>query len=192
MQRLSNDTVLKYSPIIFREAYDSRFKETKQNVRNTDMYIPQIVDDTFSQYNFSAETRARISHDLCATSPEAQTDFTMRFHHQLAPPDTGRYFKSATTLGFSYFIAGLLGIFPYMVVKRTETKKALYVAIAIEAVALYVFGYCKTGINIGWKGKSNITKAFWGAASMVLVGAVASGIAVGLIIAVNNTAHVSA
>ena len=153
--------------------------------------MPTIVEDTFSKWNFSPETLAHISHDLSNTSAEAQTDFAMRFHHQLSPPDTGRYFKSATTLGLSYFLAGLIGIFPYMVVKRNQTKEALYAAIAVEAVALYVFGYCKTGMNIGWRGKENIVKAFWGAASMVLVGAVASGIAVGLIIAVNNTAHVT-
>ena len=88
-------------------------------------------------------------------------------------------------------MAGLLGLFPYMVVKRTQTKDALYAAIAIEAVALYVFGYCKTGINVGWKGKGNIMKAFWGAASMVIVGAVASGLAVGLIILVNSKEHIS-
>lgn len=79
-----------------------------------------------------------------------------------------------------------------MVVKRTETKKALYAAIAVEAVALYVFGYCKTGINTGWKGKENVIKAFWGAASMVIVGAIASGLAVGLIIAVNSKEHIAA
>ena len=89
-------------------------------------------------------------------------------------------------------MAGLLGLFPYMVVKRTQTKEALYAAIATEAVALYVFGYCKTGINIGWKGKENVKKAFWGAVSMVIVGAVASGLAVGLIILVNSKEHISA
>jgi len=156
------------------------------------MYIPTVVDEVFSTWNFSPETLACMSHDLSTTSHEAQTDFVMRFYHGLSAPDSGRYFKSATTLGSSYFIAGLLGIFPYMVVKRTETKKALYAAIAVEAVALYVFGYCKTGINTGWKGKENVIKAFWGAASMVIVGAIASGLAVGLIIAVNSKEHIAA
>lgn len=99
--------------------------------------------------------------------------------------------KSATTLGSSYFIAGFLGLFPYMIVKRTEIKEALYASIAIEAVALYLFGYGKTGINVGWKGRESMGKALWGALTMVLVGAVASGIAVGLITAVNRGEHVS-
>ena len=77
-----------------------------------------------------------------------------------------------------------------MVVHRSETKKALYAAIAIEAVALYVFGYVKTGFNVRWRGKEKVMKAFLGAAMMVVVGAVASGVAVGLIMAVDRSEHV--
>lgn len=78
-----------------------------------------------------------------------------------------------------------------MVVHRDQIKEALIASIAIEAVALYVFGYCKTSINVGWMGKENVKKALWGAIIMVAVGAIASGIAVGLIKAVDSGEHVS-
>lgn len=79
-----------------------------------------------------------------------------------------------------------------MIVQRTHIKEALYASIAIEAVALYVFGYAKTGVNVGWKGRENVTRAVVGAVIMVAVGAIASGIAVGLITMVNTSEHVAA
>lgn len=72
--------------------------------------------------------------------------------------------------------------------QRDDIKTALAASIAIEAVALFVFGWVKTGVNVGWRAwrKNSV-----GALMMVAVGAVAAGIAVGLITAVNHGERIS-
>ena len=72
-----------------------------------------------------------------------------------------------------------------------DVYRGLYISIGIEAIALLVFGYLKTGVNVGWRTRGNIWKAYKGAVQMLLVGAVAAGVAVGLIMAVNKGEHIS-
>lgn len=88
-------------------------------------------------------------------------------------------------------MAGFLGLFPYMIVHRNDIKPALYASIAIEVVALWIFGWLKTGVSVGWSGKENLRKGFVGAVIMVAVGAIAAGIAVGLITVVDKSEHIS-
>ena len=47
-------------------------------------------------------------------------------------------------------------------------------------------GYGKLGFNVAGGGRANVRKAIVGAVIMVAVGAVASGVAVGLILLVNS------
>lgn len=119
---------------------------------------------------------------------DQQIDFIVRYHHELSKPDSSRPLKSASTLGCCYFLAGLLGLLPYICVNKNDIRTALAASIAIEAVVLFVFGYVKTGVNVGWK---KWKKNLLGALLMVAVGAVAAGIAVGLITAVNWGEHIS-
>ena len=115
----------------------------------------------------------------------------MQFHHQRPKPVNNRRYKSASTLGVCYFLAGLLGLLPYVFVPKDHIKLGLYISIGIEVVALYAFGYVKTAINVGWHSKENIWKALKGAMYMVLVGAIAASVAVGLITGVNEGQHLT-
>ena len=53
--------------------------------------------------------------------------------------------------------------------------------------ALFVFGWVKTSIVCGWRGKSNVIAGFKGGAQMVVVGGIAAGAAIGLVRAINHT-----
>lgn len=48
-------------------------------------------------------------------------------------------------------------------------------------IALFVFGYAKTGIVCGWKGSVNVRKAFAAALEMVVTGGLAAACAMGLV-----------
>jgi hypothetical protein len=50
-------------------------------------------------------------------------------------------------------------------------------------IALFVFGYVKTGLITGWSGWPNGLKSIRGGLEMVLVGGVAAGAAMGLVMA---------
>ena len=150
--------------------------------------VNTVIDDLSTSWNFAPDTLSLIKRDLQIASLDQQTDFIVRYHHGLLPPDSSRPLKSASTLGSCYFIAGLLGLLPYICVQRDDIKTALAASIAIEAVALFIFGYVKTGVNVGW---GKLRKNFLGALLMVAVGAAAAGIAVGLITGVNKGEHIN-
>ena len=174
-----------------REAFYATLRNTETEIQNSPDYVHDIVEELFSKWDFSQQTLTLIRDDLSRSSISEQASFIVRFYHELRVPDSGRIFKSSSTLGVSYFVAGLIGLIPYMAVNRTQVKKALHISIAVEAVALAVFGYCKTGFNIGWVKKENVKKALWGAVIMVIVGTLAAGIAVGLITGVNKSEHIA-
>lgn len=170
------------------ESYQATVERTSEQIRSSKGEVPTIIDDLYTPWNFAPDTLALIKRDLQMAPLDKQTDFIVRYHHELSPPDASRPLKSASTLGSSYFMAGLLGLLPYICVKRNDIKTALAASVAIEAVALFVFGYVKTGVNVGW---GQLRKNFVGALLMVAVGAVAAGIAVGLITGVNRGEHIS-
>ena len=53
-------------------------------------------------------------------------------------------------------------------------------------VALFAFGWVKTGIVSGWKGRERILGGVKSGVQMVVVGGVAAGAAVGLVRAINH------
>ena len=110
----------------------------------------------------------------------------MRFHHQTPPPATSRPFVSAATIALGYFLGGLVPLIPYFCVKDNEVLVGLWWSIGIMIVALFTFGYVKTGIVSGWRGRENILAGLKGATQMVIVGGVAAGAAVGIVRAINS------
>lgn len=53
-------------------------------------------------------------------------------------------------------------------------------------IALFIFGWVKTGVVRGWRGKTNVIAALKGALQMMLIGGVAAGAAVGLVRAIHG------
>lgn len=110
----------------------------------------------------------------------------MCFHHQLPPPASNRAIISGVTVAIGYFVGGFLPLLPYFCVKRNEVLLALWISIAVMVVALFVFGWVKTGVVRGWRGRENVLLGVKGALQMVVVGGVAAGAAVGLVRAINH------
>jgi VIT1/CCC1 family predicted Fe2+/Mn2+ transporter len=87
-----------------------------------------------------------------------------------------RLWISALTIGLSYFIGGLVPLFPYM--GHTHAETALIISACITGFVLFIFGGVKTyftGAKGGWLGY------LYGATSMALVGGLAAGSAYGLV-----------
>lgn len=72
---------------------------------------------------------------------------------------------------------------PYFCVGEGEGSlyEALYVSIGVMAVALFTFGYVKTGVVVGWEGRRCVRKAVFGGIQMVVVGGAAAGAAMALV-----------
>ncbi|KAL9054524.1 MAG: hypothetical protein Q9162_004080 [Coniocarpon cinnabarinum] len=99
----------------------------------------------------------------------------MRGETQEEEWDGKRAYVSAVTIGVSYFVGGFIPLVPYFLVDAI--LHALYVSIAIMAVALLVFGYFKTSLV----GEKRIWRNLVGAGQMLLLGGIAAAVSVGFV-----------
>lgn len=108
----------------------------------------------------------------------------MKFHHCALEPPTNRAFTSALTIALGYFIGGFIPLLPYFF--AADVLSGLYVSVAVMALALFAFGYGKTCVVAGWTGSRRVWQAVCGGLQMVVVGGVAAGAAMGLVMAFNT------
>lgn len=62
-----------------------------------------------------------------------------------------------------------------------QVFEALYISIGVMIVALFVFGYVKTCVVVGWDGGKNVREGCYGGVQMVVVGSAAAAAAMGLV-----------
>ena len=110
----------------------------------------------------------------------------MRFHHQASEPDTSRPVVCAITIAAGYFFGGFIPLLPYIILRNGKILTALWWSIGVMVVALFAFGWGKTGIVVGWRGKQNVIAGFKGAMQMTIIGSVAAGAAIGLVRAIDR------
>jgi VIT1/CCC1 family predicted Fe2+/Mn2+ transporter len=148
----------------------------------------QDITEVFEPYNLPKSTLSDLTSHL-ADSPKL-VDFVMQFQHCAEAPAASRAFTSALTIALGYFFGGLLPLIPYFCVDRVYT--GLYISIGVMVFALFVFGYVKTCIVIGWQGGRNLRHGCYGGLQMVIIGSFAAGAAMGLVRAFNHNVNASA
>ncbi|KAJ3348488.1 hypothetical protein HDU83_001310 [Entophlyctis luteolus] len=105
------------------------------------------------------------------SDPQLWVEFMMKYELGLEKPESSRLWISALTVGGSYFMGGLVPLFPYLVIPSAQT--AFFVSIGATLVVLLIFGYVKAlavGVTNRWKS----------AIEMMIVGASAAGAAFGV------------
>ena len=125
--------------------------------------------DIFRSYGLRDEQIAPVVAALQA-NPTQWVDFMMRFELGLEVPDPTRARISAWTIALSYMLGGLIPLLPYMVCDDLLT--ALWGSVAVTPVALFLFGYVKSGFTgiSPWRGGGQT----------VLVGGLAAAAAFGI------------
>ncbi|KAK3381544.1 VIT family-domain-containing protein [Podospora didyma] len=102
-----------------------------------------------------------------------------------APPPASRALASALTIAAAYFLGGLVPLLPYLCVHpgpEGNLQAALWMSVGVMGVALFVFGYVKTGlVSGGWRGAKQLKGAVVGGVQMVVVGGAAAAAAMGLV-----------
>lgn len=128
--------------------------ERARELRETE-HIPekeaQEVADIFRGYGLQDEQIAPLVSSLQA-NPAQWVDFMMRFELGLNVPDPTRARISAWTIALSYVVGGLIPLVPYIVFD--DILKAFWASVAVTPVALFVFGYVKSGFTgiSPWRG----------------------------------------
>ena len=188
---LESSRLVTFILLIFnRESYQATRRKCQQLVRTSKITTSEIVRAHFRQYQLDEVSTTWISKTI-HESPETLISFLMTHHFDAAEPPDSRPWISALTLGVAYFSGGFIPLIPYFAVAKDQVLTGLWWSIGIMAVVLLVFGYVKTAIVRGWRGRENILYGMKGAVQMCVVGAAAAGAAVGLVKAINNDGHYS-
>jgi VIT1/CCC1 family predicted Fe2+/Mn2+ transporter len=171
--------------ILPSESYEATLRSTRALIHTSPAQTDALVRKAFKPYNLAATSTSAISRTL-HQNPAELLDFLMRFHHQQAAPDTSRPIVSAATIAGGYFLGGFVPLLPYFCVDRADVLVALWWSVGVMIVALFAFGWAKTGVVCGWGGRSNVVMAIKSGLQMVVVGGVAAGAAAGLVRAING------
>ncbi|KAJ4393282.1 Protein ccc1 [Gnomoniopsis smithogilvyi] len=128
------------------------------------------IYEVLEKYGISRDGARGVVEELCVPTvkgKERWVQFMMDFELCLPEPETTAAWKSAITMGLSYFIGGLVPMIPYFIMDSAQ--QALFASIAITVVILLVFGYVKSWVTIRTK-----RAGFWGALQTLLIGAAAA------------------
>ena len=145
------------------------------------------ISEVFQPYNLPKSTLDDLTSHL-VQSPKL-VDFVMQFQHCAEAPAASRAFTSALTIALGYFFGGLLPLIPYFCVGSDQLYSGLYISIGVMVFALFLFGYAKTCIVVGWQGGRNIGQGCFGGLQMVIIGSIAAGAAMGLVRAFNHNVN---
>ena len=146
--------------------------ERIRELRETE-HIPEReveeVSEIFRGYGLREEQIAPLIETFRA-NPAQWVDFMMRFELGLEVPDPTRARISAWTIALSYVVGGLIPLLPYIFIH--DIFAALWCSVAVTPVALFVFGYVKSGFTgvPPWRG----------GLQTVLVGGLAAAAAFGI------------
>jgi VIT1/CCC1 family predicted Fe2+/Mn2+ transporter len=97
------------------------------------------------------------------------TAFLLKFGEGMEEVPRSRLWKSALTIGLSYFLGGLIPLIPYMV--TDDPMVGLFWSCIVTGIVLFIFGGAKTyftGATGGYGGY------LYGATSTMIVGGVAA------------------
>jgi len=158
-------------------SYKATKEETERLIETDIQGVLADVVEVFAPYNLPKHTLDDLTNHL-AESPRL-VDFVMQFQHCEEEPAASRALVSATTIALGYFLGGLLPLLPYFCVDQVYT--GLYISIGNMVFTLFVFGYVKTAVVMGWGGSKNIKEACFGGIQMVVVGSAAAAAAMGLV-----------
>ncbi len=133
------------------EHYQSELRREIRETRELPEKETAEVREVFEGFGLTAEQIAPVVATITANE-KRWVDFMMKFELNLDEPDPARALRSATTIGVSYIVGGLIPLAPYFI--AAELKRALVASVAVTLTALFAFGGVKarfTGIPL-WRG----------------------------------------
>jgi VIT1/CCC1 family predicted Fe2+/Mn2+ transporter len=148
------------------EHYDA---EERREYMEIEKFHQVEIDETkeiFAQYGLSEDLQEKIAREM-AKHPKQWVDFMMRFELGLEKPNKNRALQSASIIGVSYVIGGLIPLSAYFF--TGTAKQGLIYSCIITLICLIAFGFIKS--------KLTGQPLFKGAARVTVVGALAAATA---------------
>jgi vacuolar iron transporter family protein len=161
-------------------AYTATYRSTRTQVLESSHSLSSEVTSIFAPYHLPPLLLKDFTHQLITSnSPESVVDFLMHFQHKAPEPTASRAIICAITIALGYFIGGFVPLLPYFF--ASTVQEGLLWSISVMLVALFAFGYIKTGFTEGWKGWTSTRSNLVGAGQMVVIGGAAAGSAMGVV-----------
>lgn len=135
------------------EHYQNELQREIRETRELPAKERAEVEEVFEGFGLTPEQIQPIATTITADE-NRWVRFMMKFELNLEEPDPARAFRSASTIGVSYIVGGLIPLAPYFSI--ADLNRALIASVAVTISALFVFGGVKarfTGIPI-WRGGS--------------------------------------
>jgi VIT1/CCC1 family predicted Fe2+/Mn2+ transporter len=162
-------------------SYKATLRTTQSKVvESHSSNLSSEITSVFAPYHLSPSTLKDFTHQLITSnSPEMVVDFLMRFQHGTPEPAASRAFICALTIAAGYFVGGFVPLLPYFF--ASSVTEGLIWSISVMILALFLFGYVKTGLVDGWKGWRCVRRSLKAGAQMVIIGGAAAGCAMAVV-----------
>ena len=127
-----------------QEHYQSELKREFNEVETFPEKEILEVKEVFAEYGISEEGQNILAAEL-SKNKSKWVNFMMKFELGLEEPDPNRARNSALTIGFAYFVGGLLPLSAYFF--TSTPQKGLMVSILFTTICLFVFGFFKSKVT---------------------------------------------
>ncbi|KAJ9604054.1 Protein ccc1 [Cladophialophora chaetospira] len=161
-------------------AYNATHRSTRTQVLESSSSLSAEITSIFAPYHLPPSLLKDFTHQLITSNtPDTAVDFLMHFQHRTPEPVASRAITCALTIALGYFVGGFIPLLPYFF--ASQVTEGLIWSISVMILALFVFGYVKTGFVEGWRGSRCVKNSLWGAGQMVIIGGSAAGCAMGVV-----------
>ena len=133
------------------EHYQNELQREIRETRELPAKERAEVEEVFEGFGLTPEQIHPIATTITADE-NRWVRFMMKFELNLDEPDPARAVRSASTIGVSYIVGGLIPLAPYFAI--ADLSRALIASVALTISALFIFGGVKarfTGIPV-WRG----------------------------------------
>jgi VIT1/CCC1 family predicted Fe2+/Mn2+ transporter len=149
-----------------RDHYESERQREFREVECVPHVEAKEVEDILQEFGVPQEQLTPVV-DAIRRNPAKWVDFMMRFELGLERPDPRRMVESPLIIGGAYALAGMVPLFPYIVMDHIAD--ALPLSVAVSIAALFAFG--------AFKGYFTGQKLWASALQTTLIGALAAAAA---------------
>jgi vacuolar iron transporter family protein len=122
------------------EHYANELKRERDEVVRLPTHEREEVVEIFESYGLKDKALQQVV-DAITADPDQWVEFMMRFELGLEAPNPLRARNAALVIGGSYVLGGLIPLFPYFLLPRTND--ALIFSAIVTFIALAVFGVVK-------------------------------------------------
>jgi len=126
------------------EHYESELNREYKEVEILPEKEKEEVKEIFEAYGLSLESQNRIADEL-AQDKDKWVDFMMKYELGLDKPNPNRARNSASTIGVSYIVGGLIPLSAYFF--TASPNQGLMVSAVLTLICLFVFGYFKSQVT---------------------------------------------